>query len=189
MPKIAEYEPVVGSNTIEELRLLAGKLQGKVIQNINSTAVGGGVAEILNRMVPLLQELGVDARWDFIKGGESFFNATKKFHNALHGKSEEITPQTFEIFMETSQRNIDEVKIYGDIMFIHDPQPIALIKKKASMPDSKWIWRCHFFQAEDGIRDDLVTGVQTCALPILFAAGVLHMVMTVLAALDAAAAS
>lgn len=143
MPKITEYEPIVGPNTIEELRLLASKLQGKVIQHINSTAVGGGVAEILNRMVPLLQELGVDTRWDFIKGGESFFNATKKFHNALHGKSEEIAPQMFDIFMETSQRNIDEVKIYGDIMFIHDPQPIALIKKKPSMPNSKWIWRCH----------------------------------------------
>ena len=143
MPKIAEYEPVVGSSTIEELRLLAGKLQGKVIQNINSTAVGGGVAEILNRMVPLLQELGVDTRWDLIKGGESFFNVTKKFHNALHGKPEEITPQMFEIFMETSQRNINEVNIYGDILFIHDPQPIALIKKKPLKPDSKWIWRCH----------------------------------------------
>ena len=143
MPKITDYEPIVGINTIEELRILAGKLQGKVIQNINSTAVGGGVAEILNRMVPLLQELGVDARWDFIKGGEDFFNVTKKFHNALHGKSEEITPQMFEIFMETSQRNIDEVKIYGDIVFIHDPQPIVLVKKKDSMPHSKWIWRCH----------------------------------------------
>ncbi len=143
MLKITDYEPVVGAHTIEELRILAGKLQGKVIQNINSTAVGGGVAEILNRMVPLLQELGVDARWDFIKGGEGFFNATKKFHNALHGKSEEITPQMFEIFMETSQRNIDEVKIYGDVMFIHDPQPIVLVKKKDSMPHSKWVWRCH----------------------------------------------
>ncbi|MEP9411965.1 MAG: glycosyltransferase [Candidatus Brocadia sp.] len=143
MPKITEYESIVGPNTIEELRLLAGKLQGKLIQNINSTAVGGGVAEILNRMVPLLRELGVDARWDFIKGGEDFFNVTKKFHNALHGKPEEITPQMFEIFMETSQRNIDEVKIYGDVVFIHDPQPVALIKKKASIPGSKWIWRCH----------------------------------------------
>ncbi|MFN3531282.1 MAG: glycosyltransferase [Candidatus Brocadia sp.] len=143
MPKITEYEPVVGPSTIEELRLLAGKLQGKVIQNINSTAVGGGVAEILNRMVPLLRDLGIDARWDFIKGGEDFFNVTKKFHNALHGKPEEITPRMFEIFMETSQRNIDEVKIYGDVVFIHDPQPVALIKKKASIPGSKWIWRCH----------------------------------------------
>ncbi len=143
MPKISDYEPIVGAHTVDELRLLASKLQGKVIQNINSTAVGGGVAEILNRMVPLLQELGVDARWDFIKGGDDFFNVTKKFHNALHGKKEEITPQMFESFMETSRRNIDEVKTCGDIMFIHDPQPIALIKKKASMPESKWIWRCH----------------------------------------------
>ncbi|MDN3515794.1 MAG: glycosyltransferase [Candidatus Brocadia sp.] len=139
----SEYEKIVGSSIVEELRLLAGKLQGKVIQNINSTSVGGGVAEILNRMLPMLQELGVDARWDVIKGGEGFFNVTKKIHNALHGKSEEITPQMFEIFMETSQRNIDEMKIYGDIVFIHDPQPVALIRKKASMPDTKWIWRCH----------------------------------------------
>ena len=143
MSKISDYESIVGAHTVDELRLLASKLQGKVIQNINSTAVGGGVAEILNRMVPLLQELGVDARWDFIKGGDDFFNVTKKFHNALHGKKEEITPQMFESFMETSRRNIDEVKTCGDIMFIHDPQPIALIKKKASMPESKWIWRCH----------------------------------------------
>lgn len=78
MAKITEYESIVGPHTIEELKLLAGKLQGKLIQNINSTAVGGGVAEILNRMVPLLQELGVDTRWDFIKGGEDFFNVTKK---------------------------------------------------------------------------------------------------------------
>lgn len=143
MPKITEYEPIVGTHTIEELRLLANKLYGKVIQNINSTAVGGGVAEILNRLVPLLRELGVDAKWDVIKGGDDFFQVTKKFHNALHGKPEEITPQMLEVFLETSQRNIDELKVYGDILFIHDPQPIALIRKKPSMPNSKWIWRCH----------------------------------------------
>ncbi|TLD40423.1 MAG: Trehalose synthase, nucleoside diphosphate glucose dependent [Candidatus Jettenia ecosi] len=143
MAKISEYSSVVGSSTIEELQLLAGKLQGKVVQNINSTATGGGVAELLSRIVPLLQELGVNTRWDVIKGGESFFNVTKKFHNALHGRPEEISPQMFEAFTETSQQNIDELKAYGDIMIIHDPQPIALIKKKLSMPGSKWAWRCH----------------------------------------------
>lgn len=78
MPKITEYEPIVGTHTIEELRLLANRLYGKVIQNINSTAVGGGVAEILNRLVPLLRELGVDVKWDVIKGGDDFFQVTKK---------------------------------------------------------------------------------------------------------------
>jgi len=140
MAKIEEYISIVGESIIDDLRLLAEKLKGKVIQHINSTPVGGGVAEILNCMVPLLRELGVDTRWDVIKGGEQFFEVTKKFHNVLHGKVEEITQRDFEIFMETSQENIKNVKTYGDIVFVHDPQPIALIKGKS---DNRWIWRCH----------------------------------------------
>ncbi|MCM8819473.1 MAG: glycosyltransferase [Candidatus Omnitrophica bacterium] len=140
MIKIEDYVPIVGQSVIDDLRLIAKKLKGKTIQNINSTSVGGGVAEILNRMIPLLKELGVDARWDLIKGGEEFFEVTKKFHNALHGKPQEITQHDFDIFMETSLQNIKELDIYGDIVFIHDPQPIALIKKKSN---NLWIWRCH----------------------------------------------
>ncbi len=140
MAKIDDYIPITGQSIIDDLRLLAEKLQGKVVQTINSTAVGGGVAEILNQMVPLLQELGVDTHWDLIKGGMEFFDVTKKFHNALHGRTGNITQRDFDIFMETSQRNVEEVNIYGDIVFIHDPQPIGLIKKKSG---NKWIWRCH----------------------------------------------
>jgi len=140
MPRIEDYIPIVGGAIIDDLRLLAERLKGKVIQHINSASVGGGVAEILNRMVPLLRELGVDTRWDLIKGGEDFFEVTKKFHNALHGRDETITQRDFDIFIETSQKNIEEVNTYGDIVFIHDPQPIALIKKKSN---NKWIWRCH----------------------------------------------
>jgi len=145
MPKIEDYIPIVGEGVVNDLRLLSTKLEGKVIQNINSTAVGGGVAEILNRMVPLLKDLGVDARWDLVKGGEQFFQVTKKFHNALHGRPENITDEDFEIFMENSQKNIEEVNTYGDIIYVHDPQPIALIKKKAA---NKWIWRCHIDVSE-----------------------------------------
>ncbi|MBM3244677.1 MAG: glycosyltransferase, partial [Candidatus Omnitrophica bacterium] len=140
MAQIKEYIPVVGQSIVDDLQLLAGKLQGKMIQHINSTAVGGGVAEILNRMVPLLKELGVDTRWDLIKGGEQFFGVTKKLHNALHGRPETITQHDFDAFMETSLKNIEEVDILGNVVFIHDPQPVALVKKKS---DNKWIWRCH----------------------------------------------
>lgn len=138
--KLDKYIPIVGQTVVDELKLLADRLKNKVIQHINSTAVGGGVAEILTRMVPLMEELGLDARWDLIKGGADFFAVTKKFHNVLHGKQEEVTEQDFDIFMETSRENIDEINITGDIVVIHDPQPIALIKKKL---DNKWIWRCH----------------------------------------------
>ncbi|HUS99521.1 MAG TPA: glycosyl transferase family 1, partial [Candidatus Thermoplasmatota archaeon] len=86
MIKLRDYEPIVGSDIIDELELCASKLSEVSIQNVNSTAVGGGVAEILMRMIPLLQELGIKASWDVIKGGEKFFEVTKKIHNALHGQ-------------------------------------------------------------------------------------------------------
>jgi trehalose synthase len=140
MAKLSEYIPIVGQPVIDDLKLLAEKLRGKVIQNINSTAVGGGVAEILSRMIPFLHELGIDARWDVIKGGEKFFAVTKKFHNALHGRKERITEDDLQIFMQTSRDNLAGLDIYGDIVFIHDPQPIAMVSKKAA---NKWIWRCH----------------------------------------------
>lgn len=140
MAHIKEYIPIVGQSIIDDLQLLGDRLAGKTIQHINSTAVGGGVAEILNRMVPLLKEFGVDTRWDVIKGGEQFYEVTKKFHNALHGRQELINMRDFNIFMETSAKNIESVNTSSDIVFVHDPQPIALVKKKSG---NKWIWRCH----------------------------------------------
>ncbi|MDO9027749.1 MAG: glycosyl transferase family 1, partial [Candidatus Roizmanbacteria bacterium] len=140
--KIQDYVPIVGRSTIEELIALAGKLSGKVIQNINSTFTGGGVAEILTRMVPLLNQLGVDARWTTISGNEEFFSVTKKFHNALHGRKELISSEDFSLFLDVNKRNSEELKFQGDIIFIHDPQPAALIAKKKELGE-KWIWRCH----------------------------------------------
>lgn len=140
MAGIESYIPIVGQSVIDDMRLIADRLKSKVVQHINSTSVGGGVAEILNRMVPLLQELGVNTTWDVIKGGEDFFDVTKKFHNALHGHPQEMTQKDFEIFLETSQHNLEEMNICGDIVFIHDPQPIVLVTKRQT---DKWIWRCH----------------------------------------------
>ncbi len=140
MSKLEEYTPVVGQCVMDDLKIVAEKLKGKVIQNINSTAVGGGVAEILNRMVPLLKSLGIDTRWDVIRGGDEFFAVTKKFHNALHGKKEDISRHDFDVFLDYGQRNIDQIDITGDIVFVHDPQPVTLINKKTS---NKWVWRCH----------------------------------------------
>jgi trehalose synthase len=140
--KLSDYEPIVGKGSIEELSLLASKLSGKVIQNINSTFTGGGVAEILGRMLPLLSELGVDARWSVIKGDAAFFEVTKKLHNALHGRDEKISAQDISVFQETSRKNIEELELYGDIIFVHDPQPVALVERKKEL-GKKWIWRCH----------------------------------------------
>ncbi len=142
MPNINDYVDIVGQDIIDELHILGNKLQNKTVQNINSTAVGGGVAEILTRMVPLLKQLGVNARWDVIKGNEKFFNITKKIHNALHGVNEVISSEDLEYFVEVNRENIEEISSFDDIVFIHDPQPIALIEKKEDI-GKRWIWRCH----------------------------------------------
>ena len=141
MIKIDDYATIVGRTKIDELYFLAEKLEGKVIQNINSTSVGGGVAEILTRMIPLLRELGVNAKWDVIKGNEKFFRITKIIHNALHGVDEEISSEDLEYFRRANLQNAEEIGLYGDVIFVHDPQPIALVDKKNG--GKKWVWRCH----------------------------------------------
>ncbi len=109
---------------------------------VNSTAVGGGVAEMLNRVVPLFNELGLKMKWEVIKGSGDFFNATKAFHNALHGKEEDIRPEMFRVHEETNDENARSMTFDEDIVVIHDPQPVALIKEK-SKSRGKWAWRCH----------------------------------------------
>src|SRR4030067_274663 len=103
MIRIEDYIPIVGQATVEELGLLADRLRGKAIQNINSTAVGGGVAEILSRMIPLLSQLGVSAAWGVIQGAEKFFAITKKFHNGLHGVPVEIDAGEYAHFLAVTR--------------------------------------------------------------------------------------
>lgn len=139
---LRDYEEVVGSEVMEEIRILADHVRHKSLQNINSTPVGGGVAEILTRLIPLLQELGVNATWDVIKGDEAFFEVTKAFHNALHGKQEKITGKMLEIYRETTAMNLRTMTLTGDVILIHDPQPAGLILKKPEI-GRQWVWRCH----------------------------------------------
>ena len=141
MSRIEDYAPLVGEGTIEELFLLGKRLEGRTVQHVNSTAVGGGVAEILISMMPLLRQLGVSCRWDVIKGTERFFATTKKFHNGLHGVPVEITEGEYDDFLAVNRANAAEME-FADVVFIHDPQPVALIERRPEV-GGNWIWRCH----------------------------------------------
>lgn len=142
MINIDAYRPIVGDQVIDELYILGEKLQGISIQNVNSTLYGGGVAEILSRMVPLMQNLNVDVWWEAIKGDAKFFDITKKFHNGLHGTKVNVSAEEFDYFLEVNERNMQSFKKWANIVFVHDPQPIGLVKKKKELKN-KWIWRCH----------------------------------------------
>jgi trehalose synthase len=142
MMQLDDYEPFVGRGTIDELRLLGARLRDRTIVTVNSTAVGGGVAEILNRMVPLAREVGVNIRWEVMKGGEDFFSLTKRLHNALHGKPDRLSAHDEEVYRETTQHNLADLDLDADVIFIHDPQPAGLIA--ARRPErGRWVWRCH----------------------------------------------
>jgi trehalose synthase len=140
--RLRDYEPIVGAPVIDEIAALAERLRGVRVQNVNTTAVGGGVAEILHRMIPLLRELGVEATWDVMKGGEAFFQVTKAFHNALHGAPGSLTPAMKEVYLETTARNLRELPVTGDVVFIHDPQPAGLVQARRG-GGARWLWRCH----------------------------------------------
>src|SRR5580704_1615982 len=141
-PRLDDYQSIVGAADIEELRFLARELKGKTVKMVNSTAVGGGVAEMLNQLVPLLNELEVNTHWEVITGGNDFFEVTKAFHNALHGSEYTLTRQAQEIFLAHNEQNRRRMQFNEDVIVVHDPQPAALIRAKAD-GSARWVWRCH----------------------------------------------
>ena len=139
---LSEYARILGQGEIEELRALARPLQGRSIEMINSTSVGGGVAEILIRLLPLAEELGLKMQWDVMSGGEEFFEVTKAFHNALHGSPYHATPRDFEIYTAFSELNRKQLPLDAEFVVIHDPQPAAMIEARGKN-GNHWVWRCH----------------------------------------------
>jgi trehalose synthase len=137
-----DYRDIIGQAHLDSLRFLARDVKGKSIKMVNSTAVGGGVAEMLNRMVPLLTELDVRTHWDVITGGNDFFDVTKAFHNALHGGSYNLTKAAQEIFLAYNEQNRERLHFEEEMVVVHDPQPLGLICSR-DQSRSSWVWRCH----------------------------------------------
>jgi trehalose synthase len=139
------YAEIAGHDVIRQLTQLALPLKGMKVVHVNSTRVGGGVAEILDKLVPLQRELGMDVRWEVLSGDASFYHCTKQFHNAMQGNSVALSESLLQSYEQTNRRNAEELGVTlhdADVVFIHDPQPAALL---GHFPQrrGKWIWRCH----------------------------------------------
>jgi trehalose synthase len=135
-----QYRAVTPPGTVDMLYRAADRVRGKQFTHVNSTRFGGGVAEMLHNLLPLLNELGIVTRWEVIQGDEEFFRVTKAFHNALQGQDQAVSGEMFEHYLEMNRRNASRLDLDGDLVFIHDPQPAALIFHKQR---GTWIWRCH----------------------------------------------
>lgn len=139
--ELDDYREVVGESAIESLRAAAEPFRGKRILHINSTAYGGGVAEILASLVPLTRSLDIDAHWQVIDGNEEFFWITKTIHNGMHGGDVTLTPHMLEVYRETNRQNAEDLEDAWDIVVVHDPQPMPLIREVEG--SGQWVWRCH----------------------------------------------
>jgi len=137
-----KYAPIVGEHKISEIRDLASRLTGKSVCHVNSTSFGGGVAEILHRLVPLMQDVGLQADWRLIKGSEEFFNVTKAFHNGLQGMNIPLTDEMKKIYLENNEANARRLELHHEFVVVHDSQPASVINYQKSKT-GKWIWRCH----------------------------------------------
>ena len=142
------YRMWVGDPLIDEIRDLSKDLRGLRICQVNATAAGGGVAELLSRIIPVHLALGITSDWRLIYGDKDFFTITKSFHNALQGAELRLTAETKHAYREHNRISAEMLPDDYDVFIIHDPQPAALRHFKNSARGHKWIWRCHIDSSE-----------------------------------------
>jgi trehalose synthase len=138
---IEDYEPLIGAETVERLLAKVDALRDIHVVNVNSTYYGGGVAELLSSLTLLMNASGIKTGWRVIEGRPDFFSVTKKMHNALQGGDINLTDLKVQIYEEVVFENAARLHLDHDVVIVHDPQPLPLIKhfrKKAP-----WVWRCH----------------------------------------------
>ncbi len=144
---LATYRGIAPDSILDDLYHEAEALRGLRVLHLNATPYGGGVSELLRSVVPLLSDLGMHAEWHVIGGDSAFFRATKAIHNGLQGDPHTLTTEERHVFRETSERNARLLDGQFDIVFVHDPQPIALLSLHGKGA-ARWIWRCHIDTAQ-----------------------------------------
>ncbi|GAB4287713.1 MAG: glycosyltransferase [Coriobacteriia bacterium] len=138
---LEDYRGIIGDDVIAGIHAKARRLLGRRVLHVNSTYQGGGVAELLASLVPLTNDAGVDADWRILLGTYDFFDVTKRFHNALQGGTVELDERALEFYEETNRAFAGWAQLDRDVVIVHDPQPLPLIRYfKKRQP---WVWRCH----------------------------------------------
>jgi trehalose synthase len=144
---LADYASIATRGLMDQIRELAEPLQGKRVLHLSATAFGGGVAEILYTLVPLMRDAGLDVEWRIIQGADEFFDVTKAIHNALQGDPKGLTSEQEEIFRRYNQLNADALEGEYDFIIVHDPQPAGVIDHARHVA-RHWCWRCHIDLSE-----------------------------------------
>lgn len=142
MKRLENYRGIVDDEILADLHRRASKLYDRSVAHVNSSAYGGGVAEILGSLVPLMNDAGVRTEWHVLLGDTDFFNTTKKFHNALQGAQLRLSERKKRVYLETNEAFSQYAHLEdADLVAIHDPQPLPIIRYHRKR--QPWVWRCH----------------------------------------------
>ena len=139
---LGDYATIASRGLMDQIRALAEPLRGKRVLHLSATAFGGGVAEILYTLVPLMRDAGLETEWQVIHGQEEFFDVTKTIHNTLQGARGELSAHQQEIYRRYNRENAEALDGAYDYVIVHDAQPAAMIEE-ARGNGEHWIWRCH----------------------------------------------
>jgi trehalose synthase len=139
---LRSYEPLIDDALATEIRELAAALRGLRVLHLNSTAYGGGVAELLVSMVGLEQDAGLDVEWRTMGEDEAFFTVTKRIHNALQGQAYDMTDEERATYLRCNEAAAAALDGQYDVVIVHDPQPAA-VRHAAGRRGARWVWRCH----------------------------------------------
>jgi trehalose synthase len=137
------YRGIAPPGVLDELRILAAALKGRTLQHVNATRTGGGVAELLARLRPWTESLGIPTRWDVLTAEPAFFDVTKTMHNALQGADLDILHADRRLYTETLRENARRLSLDADVILVHDPQPAYLVEFVEAARRRRMVWRCH----------------------------------------------
>jgi trehalose synthase len=141
---LAAYEPFIEDSQQQEIREAATALTDVRVAHINSTDSGGGVAELLQSLVPLLNDLDVDTDWLVMEAPEEFFDVTKAMHNGLQGERSEFTDEMRETYRKVTVENAEALDERYDVIVLHDPQSLGMAPTLTEkFPETPFVWRCH----------------------------------------------
>ena len=143
LKSLESYRVIVGDPLIDEILGLAAELKGARVVHVNATGFGGGVAEMLQSLVPLMCDVGLAAEWQVISGADEFFKVTKAFHNGLQGMDLLLTPEMKLVWERYNIANADAFEGEYDFVVVHDPQPAGLRCYSRNGTGRYWIWRSH----------------------------------------------
>jgi len=164
--KLSDYSTFARED-VERIFELGRELKGLKVAHVNATAYGGGVAELLMTIVPLMRDAGIDAYWEVLEAPMEFFNVTKKFHNTLQGADIEITDEEWALYEKVNEENAKRLNLDADVVIIHDPQPAYIPLYKGD--SAKYIWRCHIDTSTPNLKVwDRLTSKMTMYKKALF---------------------